>query len=48
VTFKFDKRGQLFTRTHNKAVTVPAMRLGNEESSSLAILPWQSASKADP
>jgi len=35
--FEFDKSSQLFIRTHNESVTVPAMRLGNEESFSLAI-----------
>jgi hypothetical protein len=28
--FEFDKRGQLFIRTHNETLAIAAMRVGNE------------------
>jgi len=35
--FKFDKRSQLFIRTHNETLSVAAMRVNNEDRSPVRI-----------
>jgi len=35
--FEFHKSGQLFIRTHNEALTVAAMRVSNEDRSTVGI-----------
>jgi len=35
--FKFDKRSQLFIRTHNEALSIAAMRVTNPDRSPVAI-----------
>jgi hypothetical protein len=35
--FKFKKRGQLFIRTHNEALSIVAMRVSNPERSPVEI-----------
>jgi len=42
--FEFEKRGQLFIRTHDEPLSIAAMRVNNEDRSPVGIHAWDAAS----